>query len=549
MIKIDKSEKISVVAALVHGLMKVMSAERCLKISISNFSVFETVGSSFKNISSFDWETELGNRDKFDYILGDFPIGMSKRQDYEFGTEKLKTRQNWVEILKSLKFLDENGTALYLVEPTGFGASEGAKFEGVLNSEGYFVNAIFNAPEGILHPETSITPVFVLITKKKTNFIFLAELLNETQSSEVAKNYYSGTASSDLIRGIEIEQRTFYGFHRVKIKQQIEKLETQYKEYEEYSIGEIAEEINYVAHGKSLVEKTNSVYVPKIGNSPVVAKLSDTTIKHHNYFQVVLGEKAINEYVAAFFKSDLGKLILQSLTSGAVIPHLNKRDLEQATIALPSFDDQEQILVTQRKLSDLKDAIDNFDSELALNPTSSISILSQLDSMLEAIGGLTDVDEVHGIIRQGESKTIEFKETLSLDVKKQTKEKYIELSALKTIVAFLNTEGGTLLVGVADDGEITGIDIEIEKFHKGNTDKFLLHVKNLIKARIGEEFYPYIEYKLINVRSSNILVVKCKESKSPCYLDNAEFYVRTNPATDRLEGPKLVQYVKNHFEQ
>jgi restriction endonuclease S subunit len=351
--------------------------------------------------------------------------------------------------------------------------------------------------------------------------------LNETQSLEVAKNYYSGTVSNDLIRGIEIEHRTFYGFHRVKIKQQIEKLETQYKEYEEYSIGEIADEINNVEHGKSHVEKTNSVYIPKIGNSPVVAKLSDTTIKHQNYFQVVLGEKAINEYVAAFFKSKLGELVLQSLTSGAVIPHLNKRDLEQATIALPSFDNQEQILVTQRKLSDL----------------------SQLDSMLEAIGGLTDVDEVHSIIRQGESKNIEFKETLSLDVKTQTKEKYIELSVLKTIVAFLNTEGGTLLVGVADNSEIKGIDVEIEKFHKNNADKFLLHVKNMIKTRIGEEYYPYIEYKLISVIGKNILSVKCKKSKSPCYLDNAEFYVRTNPATDRLEGPKLVQYIKHHFDQ
>jgi restriction endonuclease S subunit len=280
-----------------------------------------------------------------------------------------------------------------------------------------------------------------------------------------------------------------------------------------------------------------------------VSKLSDTTIKHHNYFQVVLGEKAISGYVAAFFRSDLGRLVLQSLTSGTVIPHLNKSDLEQATIALPSFDDQKQVLVTQRKLSDLKNSIDSFDSELALNPTSSISILAQLDSMLEAIGGLTDADKVRNFIRQGESKNIEYKETLSLDVKKKTKEKYIELSALKTIVAFLNTEGGTLLVGVADNGELTGIDVEIDKFHKRNTDKFLLHMKNLIKTRIGEEFYPYIEYKLVNVSNKNILIVKCKESESPCYLDNAEFYVRTNPATDKLEGPKLVQYVKNHFGQ
>jgi predicted HTH transcriptional regulator len=50
------------------------------------------------------------------------------------------------------------------------------------------------------------------------------------------------------------------------------------------------------------------------------------------------------------------------------------------------------------------------------------------------------------LARSGESKIIEYKESFSLDIRKGSKEKYIELSALKTIVAFLNTNGGTLLV-------------------------------------------------------------------------------------------------------
>lgn len=547
MSKYNKLEILSIVAGFAHELMKQRDAESCLKITISNFSIFDSFELPFQDSSGFDWDYEIGNNVEFDLILGDLPLGMNKRQDYEFGTVKLKVRQNWVEILKSVKLLKNNGAAVYIVEPTCFSTSEGKKLEDALNSEGYYVNAIFNTPEGILHPETSITPVLVLITKKKTSSVFIAELVNEHQASEVVKNFQSQIIGKDLSKGMEIDERAFYGFHRVKIKQQIEKLETQYKEYEEYTIGEIAKEINYVKHGDSLVEKENAVYIPKIGNSSVVSQLSDATIKHHNYFQVVIGEKAISGYVAAFFRSDLGKLVLQSLTSGAVIPHLNKGDLEQATIALPSFSDQEQILATQSKLSDLKHSIDNFDNELALNPTSSLSILAQLDSMLEAIGGLTDSDEIRNIIRQGESKNVEFKETLSLDVKKKTKEKYIELSALKTIVAFLNTEGGTLLLGVADNGEVPGIDIEIDKFHKNNTDKFLLHMKNVIKTRIGEQFYPYIEYNLVTVGNKSVVFVKCKESELPCYLDGAEFYVRTNPATDKLEGPKLVQYVQNHF--
>ena len=544
----DKLTKLNIIAEFVNGVRSQAKSVHCLKISMSNFSIFKVENTGIHLAGGVDWANKITTDPEFDLILGDLPLGMN-RVNYEFGGNNLKIRRNWAELLNALKLLKAGGMAIFLVEPTAFSTNEGVKLENALNSEGYFVGAIFNAPQGLLQPETSITPVFVVINTKPTNSIFVAELLNETQAKEVVGNYFSGVDRGDLKHGMIIPQKSYQSFHRIKIKQQIERLETQYKQYEEYTLGELAVKINYIKSGETFKEKDNSIYIPKIGNSSVISKINDAAkIKHHNYFQIVLGDKAINEYVSAFFRSTLGGLILESLTSGTVIAHLNKRDIEQTPVALPDIKDQEQILDTQRKLYDLKQAIDDFDAELALNPNSSISILSQIDGMLEAIDGLTDIDKVCGILRQGESKNIEYKETLSLDVRKNTKQIYIELSVLKTVVAFLNTEGGILLVGVNDDGDITGLDEEINKFHK-NLDKFLLHFKNLIKVRIGEEFYPFIEYKAIHVDEKLILMVECKESPSPCYLDNKNFYVRTNPATDKLEGPRLVEYIRNHFNQ
>lgn len=543
----DKLTNLNIIAGFVNEVKSQTKSVYCLKISMSNFSIFKIENTGIHLADGVDWANKITTNPEFDLILGDLPLGMN-RVDYEFGGNNLKIRRNWAELLSALKFLKAGGTAIFVVEPTAFSSNEGVKIENTLNSEGYFIGAIFNAPQGLLQPETSITPVFVVINTNPTNSIFVAELLNETQSREVVKNYFSGVDSGGLKHGMIIPQKSYHSFHQIKIKQQIEKLETQYKEYEEYTLGELAIEINYVKSGETLKEKDNCIYIPKIGNLPVISKIDDAKMKHHNYFQVVLGDKAINEYVSAFFRSALGGLILESLTSGVVIPHLNKRGIEQAPVTLPDIKDQEQILDTQRKLYDLKQAVDNFDAELALNPNSSISILSQLDGMLKAIDGLTDIDKVRGILRQGESKNIEYKETLSLDVRKNTKQKYIELFVLKTVVAFLNTEGGILLVGVNDDGNITGLDEEINKFHK-NLDKFLLHFKNLIKVRIGEEFYPYIDYKAIQIDGELVLMVECKASQSECYLDNKDFYVRTNPATDKLEGPRLVEYIRNHFNQ
>jgi len=93
-----------------------------------------------------------------------------------------------------------------------------------------------------------------------------------------------------------------------------------------------------------------------------------------------------------------------------------------------------------------------------------------------------------------------------------------------------------------------GVLYEVDKFYKGNVDKFLLHWKNKLKARIGEQYYPFIEVKLVSLDDKYVLRVDCMESPTPCYLDNKDFFVRTNPATDKLEGPKLVEYVHNHFK-
>lgn len=163
-----------------------------------------------------------------------------------------------------------------------------------------------------------------------------------------------------------------------------------------------------------------------------------------------------------------------------------------------------------------------------------------------ASDSMSEEDQIKLLISKDESKNLEFKETFSLDVKKGTKEKYIEKSALKTIGAFLNSEGGDLFVGVNDEGEILGIDEEVNKFYKNN-DKYLLNFKNHLKSKIGEGFYPLIDYKVVEVDGKNVLRVTCGMANTPCFLEDTEFYVRSGPSTDMLEGKKQHEYIKERF--
>lgn len=160
----------------------------------------------------------------------------------------------------------------------------------------------------------------------------------------------------------------------------------------------------------------------------------------------------------------------------------------------------------------------------------------------------TDVERIRRLIDQGESKTLEFKETLSWDIRKQSKELYIEVSALKTVAGFLNSDGGTLLIGVSDTGEVVGIDAELSNLH-ANKDRLRLHFKNLVKAKIGEVFYPNIDSRFVKLDGVELFVIECSKSDEPCFLDDRDFYVRTSPATDKLEGRKAHEYISRHFRQ
>ena len=46
---------------------------------------------------------------------------------------------------------------------------------------------------------------------------------------------------------------------------------------------------------------------------------------------------------------------------------------------------------------------------------------------------------------------------------------------------------------------------------------------------------------------AKVLLVECTPSNTPCHLDQKDFYVRGNPASDRLEGPELLEYIRNRL--
>lgn len=152
------------------------------------------------------------------------------------------------------------------------------------------------------------------------------------------------------------------------------------------------------------------------------------------------------------------------------------------------------------------------------------------------------------IIEQGESDFVEFKSTLRWNLHSNRKDKAIENAALKTVAAFMNTKGGTLIVGVADDGNLLGL--ETDKF--ANHDKLLLHLTKIVQDRIGALYIKYLHFSIETITEKDVLRIDCTPSTIPAYLKDGHlehFYIRTGPATTNLRLSKVYAYIKERFDK
>ncbi len=155
--------------------------------------------------------------------------------------------------------------------------------------------------------------------------------------------------------------------------------------------------------------------------------------------------------------------------------------------------------------------------------------------------------DILDLIKKGESETLEFKSTLRTNLYTNEHDKKIEHSAIKTICAFLNYKGGILLIGISDDKKIIGI----EKDNFKNEDKTYLHLTNLIKQNLGEEYLHNINFKLININKKQIIKIEVKKANSETFLktnEDEEFYIRSGPSSIQLKGSKLIKYVNSKFK-
>jgi len=151
-------------------------------------------------------------------------------------------------------------------------------------------------------------------------------------------------------------------------------------------------------------------------------------------------------------------------------------------------------------------------------------------------------DSISKLIDAGESSTLEFKSTMRNNLQTGKHGKEIEIAWLKTVTAFMNSDGGIILIGVKDDGTITGNDAD----EFANEDKCRLHFKNLINSHVGTDLSRYIHMKVCSFNDKMVIVIECERVRRPVFLKigkTEDFYIRSGPSSMKLSMSQMIGYL------
>lgn len=183
-------------------------------------------------------------------------------------------------------------------------------------------------------------------------------------------------------------------------------------------------------------------------------------------------------------------------------------------------------------------------------------LAKELNAFLE---GITETEEtaspvsIEDLIAEGESDSVEFKSSLRWDFKEQCANKKLEEVIVKSVAAFSNGQGGTLLVGVSDEGEILGLESDYAALGDVDRDKFELHLRNVLNHNLGT---PLVTTKLQicfhSIEDKEVCEIDVEPSTDPVLVKfpdkngqlQERFYVRSGNSSQELSKGDMLTYIR-----
>ncbi len=169
--------------------------------------------------------------------------------------------------------------------------------------------------------------------------------------------------------------------------------------------------------------------------------------------------------------------------------------------------------------------------------------IGQVDVETTDIGAAS----ISELITRGEGDQIEFKSTARWNLEESRQDERIEFAVAKTVAGFLNSGGGTLLIGVDDSGKPVGLSHDYLTLKKKDSDGFQLWVTDIFSRMLGKPAMSLIHVKVEPFEALDVARVTVRSSPVLVYLNPArgervdEVYYRFGNSTRRLTPREVAE--------
>jgi hypothetical protein len=160
--------------------------------------------------------------------------------------------------------------------------------------------------------------------------------------------------------------------------------------------------------------------------------------------------------------------------------------------------------------------------------------------------------DLPSIIRQGEGTYLEFKSSLRWDMAESRINRALEGVILKTLAGFMNSSvGGTLLIGVADNGEVIGLEKDYQTLKRPDQDGFEQAVMTAISANLGADLCAFVHVLFHVIDGKHVCRLIVSPANRPVFVEqgNAQkFYLRTGGATRDLNIKEALDFIGGRWK-
>ena len=529
---------------------------------------------------------------KADLIVSSLPVGARltkkillgvSRGKGGFGGFGLKLVSNAI-IYNSVKQLTDNGMAIFLTNHVFLHRRRSRQMLRLLEEEGIFLNAAISIQSPKI-PLSGLKFLMCIFSRKKNERIFFGG--GDSVLSDEVLHAYKSEINHESV-GIWSTLEDFIGFSENNVplvddpsihkKILQDGLLSPSSLFEYFTLDDLMTSHDSIKghqgtkriwfdHWNEALE--NVIYL-RMDNPVSTINKSVADEWKGGYCVIELNkEKVNNEYLNYLFTRTVGKYMLDTIVVPlAGLRSINEGNLLSMPVLLPSLETQDTVVEIRRQIDTKMSELDVLKEMLH-----KLDDLDLIRAELEKVK--SSQDNITNLLQREESSMLEFKSSLwrkfindePIDTQ-TTKNPKLEDAVAKTICAFLNSEGGTLLIGVSDtklsDGVsfITGIEHDYVwcKKNNQNQDGFGQSIENLIRDKLTSSLTPlekHISKSFHSVDGKTICKIDVIPAPTKGYgfavfakvstANEMRLFIRSGETTTMQSPESQMNYIVGHF--